>query len=152
MGVFERFYVVFGILLISLLLKWIVPRIIIPIKIQRWCISLFGQSAELPSFGSMLRSLGWDFCNSALGLVVIATILENSNFNQIRVACGNYGSIFVVSCFFILVILFSCAIDLKYIFLETAERTRRYQKSFGFVLWMLGLLILLYACWFITEG
>jgi len=150
MGAIERSLIVLCVMFFGVLLKWILPRVIAPAKMRKLCHRFLRAWPKFPSFGYMLRSIGWDTANAAWGLMILACILECSNLRRTSDNLGNYGPIFIVFCFIILVILYGCAIECRYIFMETAERVDRKRVPFGLVLWVLGLMMLLYSSWLVT--
>ena len=154
----SRFLIVLGITVFALLCKWFTLNFIATEQVKIKCMKWFGFYPERPTFGCLFRSLGWDLANAALGLMVLACILENSNLRKIVHARGNYDLIFIITLFMLFVIVYNFALVLKYVFIESTEKVCFYRngkfnmKRFwcSFVLWGTGLFMLVNSSWFIV--
>ncbi len=147
-----RFLIVLSVMLFTLVLKWFIPHFIAPEQMRRICRRWIGIDPEIPRFGRLFRLLGWDIANAALGLMVLACILEDSKFRHICNQVGDYDLIFAIGCFIIYIILYGIAILMRYIFLEAAERVGIRRVWSGLVLWLMGLAMLLNSSWFVAGG
>jgi hypothetical protein len=153
MGMGVRCLVVVGVVLLSFLMRWFVPNFIAREPMKELCRRIFGVWPETPSFGRLLRLLGWDICSATLGLTVIAYVFKGSN---LRLICAShtaaYATIFALACFTIYFLLYATAIECRYIMLESAERVCRGQAWCGLSLWVLGLVALLYSSWLLAGS
>jgi hypothetical protein len=154
-----RFLIVFGVALFGLLLKWVTIRFVAVGEIRDRCLKRFGSYPEIPRFGYLLRRLGWDLANAALGMMAIAYVLESSNFRSICAEkVANYEFLFAVFLSFIYVGLYAFASVERYIYLEAAEKLcvarnlRGKQWWYATTLFLVGLLMLLQSSWFVVGA
>ena len=149
-----RFLIVLGITLFSLIFKWITLNFIATEPVQRLYKKMFKvkSSPKLPKFWRLFRSLGWDWANAALGLWVLASILESSNFRQICDGMGNYAFLFAIICFILLVVLYGLTVKGQYIFLEKAEQTRAKRWRCASIVWLIGLFMLVCSSWCVVGS
>jgi len=152
-----RFLIVFGVALFSLLLKWVTLRFIATEQIREKCLKRFGIYRGTLTFGYLLRRLGWDLANAALGLMAIAYVLKSSNFRNICAEkLGNYEFLFAIILSFIYIGLYGFVIIRKYIYLEVAEEVCVTRNLCGKQWWYAttllgaGLLMLLQSSWFVV--
>lgn len=147
----ERFLITLGVMFFSLLLKWFIPNFVAADRTKKLCHRFLRAWPKIPSFGRILRLLGWDIINAAPGLVVLACVLEGSNLRNIcNGSAGNYGFIFAIACFMIYIVLYGIAVICRYIFLETAERVCRWRFLCGLALWVIGLIMLFNSSWLVV--
>lgn len=153
MGTRARFLIVLGVAVFALLVKWFTLHFIATEQTRKRCQAWIGDYPRIPSFGPLFRSLGWELANAALGLMVLAWVLEDSNYRAVLlVKLRNYDLLFTVVCFLVFVILYIIAVKSRYAFLEVAERCSIKRVWCGLILWSIGLLMLLNSSWFVVKG
>jgi len=153
MGVSERFLMSFGVAIFCLVLKWVAVRWIATNETADFCFKVFGEYPPQFSFFRQFRSLGFDLANASVGLMAVAYVLESSNFHHICGEFGKYNRLFDVLCFLIFAIFYIIGAKIRYIFLETAERTFSIPGSWiaGLTLTLVGWTMLLSASYFVVD-
>ena len=154
-----RFLIVFVVGVFSLVMKWFTLKFVATEQVRKKCRRRFGVYPKIPSFGYFLRRLGWDLANAGLGLMVLAYMLESSNFRKIcGEKLGNFEFVFAITLSFLYVILYGFATVSRYICLEAAEKMCASKKLCGKQWWCasvllaIGLLMLLKSSWFVVGN
>lgn len=147
MGTEARFLIIIGVTLFSLLFKFFTLHYVAIAPVEKICVRFFGMYPDIPNFSRLFRALGWDWANSAIGLWVLACVVEKSNFRQICAARGNYAFIFAIISFIILIVLYGLILKCRYIFLESSEIKNINKWRSASIVWFFGLLMLSYSSW-----
>ena len=137
-----RFSIVLGITLFSVVFKWFTLHFVATVPVRKWCLKIFNRFPRLPNFGRLFRSLGFDWANAALGLWVLACVLENSNLRKWCSWTGNYALIFAILSFIVVLVMYGFAVKGQHVFVEEAERECAKRWSCASVVWVIGLLML----------
>ena len=119
--------------------KWLVVAWAIRLPgVKQLCLKLFRTRQARFEGRHQLVLIGWDLAAASVGLYVASKVLSGSRFNVARESLGPLGGFLSDTYFLFFAGLLVLAMAMRYVLVETAERTGRYRAPCAVGSWCVG--------------